>query len=108
MPITCELTYDINKYGNAKREAVEGLARRYGCARCDCLYEFEGKRHVDRSHCVLSVVFDDDSPHLEEFRKNVSGIGKVYLECVYNSENEILYASKYFKKHRQTLAGKRG
>lgn len=111
MSVSLEYSYNINKDGSEKGNLLRSIAYSFGAKYCDTQYEFEGQnRQISRSHCIIIITFGDDDSCVEidetiidAFIKEVSNISRVYLECIYNSENKIIYSSKYFKKRKQTL-----
>lgn len=110
MSVNLEYSYDINKDGSDKGHILRAMAYDYGAINCDTQYEFEGKnRQMRRSHCIIIITFGDaeTSQEINEelvnaFIKQAALLSRVYLECVYNSDNEIIYSSKYFKNKKQT------
>ena len=111
MSVSLEYSYNINKDGSERARILRNLAYDFGAKTCDTQYEFEGKnRHMNRSHCIIIITFGDDDtcPDINEqmvnaFIKEAALLSRVYLECVYNSNNEIIYTSKYFRKRKQTF-----
>ena len=110
MSVNLEYSYNINKDGSDKGHILRVMAYDYGAVNCDTQYEFEGKnRQMKRSHCIIIITFGDANASIEineelinAFIKQAALLSRVYLECVYNSDNEIIYSSKYFKNKKQT------
>jgi len=110
MSVSLEYSYNINKDGIDKAHILRNMAYDFGAKTCDTQYEFEGvNRQMRRSHCVIVVTFGDEETSLEineelvnAFIKQAALLSRVYLECIYNSNNEIIYTSKYFKNKKQT------
>ena len=110
MSVSLEYSYNINKDGSEKEHKLRDLAYDFGAIKCDTQYEFEGvNRQMRRSHCIIIITFghEDSSAEINEelinqFIKQASLLSRVYLECIYNSNNELIYTSKYFKKKKQT------
>lgn len=110
MSVSLEYSYNITKDGSEKGYKLRDLAYDFGAIKCDTQYEFEGvNRQMRRSHCVIIITFGDDesAADLNEelvnaFIKQASLLSRVYLECIYNSDNEIIYTSRYFKNKKET------
>lgn len=110
MSVNLEYSYDINKDSSNKTHELCNMAYEFGAIKCDTQYEFEGKnRKISRSHCIIIITFGDaeSSDEINEelinaFIKQAALLNRLYLECIYNSENEIIYSSKYFKNKKQT------
>ncbi len=111
MSVVLEYSYNINKDGSEKGHTLCDLAYDFGASDCDTQYEFEGvNRQMRRSHCIIIITFgNEDSCDIindeiiNAFIKQAALLSRVYLECIYNSDNEIIYSSKYFKKKKQTV-----
>jgi capsid portal protein len=102
MSVTLEYSYNINKDGSEKRHTLYDLADHFG-GKCDTQYEFEGGRQIKRSHCIIIITFDEENESaVNHFISNANNLSRVYLECIYDSNNEIIYSSKYFRKCKQT------
>ena len=66
------------------------------------LYEFEGQKQIQRSHCIISIVFSDDNINkMIEFIKTIKRLKKVYIEVIFNDNNKIIYTSSYYRKKKQ-------
>ena len=110
MSVSLEYSYNINKDSSEKGDKLRDLAYDFGAIKCDTQYEFEGvNRQMRRSHCIIIITFGDDesSTDLNEeivnaFIKQASMLSRVYLECIYNSDNELIYTSRYFKNKKET------
>lgn len=110
MSVSLEYSYNISKDSSEKGDKLRDLAYDFGATNCDTQYEFEGvNRQMCRSHCIIIITFghEDSSAEINEeiinaFIKQASLLSRVYLECIYNSDNELIYTSKYFKKKKQT------
>ena len=110
MSVCLEYSYNINKDSSEKGDKLCDLAYYFGATNCDTQYEFEGvNRQMRRSHCIIIITFghEDSSTEINEdlinqFIKQASLLSRVYLECIYNSDNELIYTSKYFKKKKET------
>lgn len=99
MTYTIEMSYNINKYGNKFRHKIIENAEYYQCKSNSYLYEFEGHKQTQRSHCIISVVFSDDNINkMIEFIKTIKGIKNIYIEVIFNDNNKIIYKSAYYKK----------
>ena len=108
MTVSLEYSYNINKDSSERSKKLCDLAYNYGAISCDTQYEFEGKNHhMTRSHCIIIITFSDQDESSEQlvnsFIQQASLLSRVYLECIYNSDNEIIYSSKFFKKKKQTF-----
>ena len=110
MSVSLEYSYNISKDGSEKGYKLCDLAYDFGAIKCDTQYEFEGvSRQMRRSHCVIIITFGDDESCTDlneeivnEFIKQASLMSRVYLECIYNSDNELIYTSRYFKNKKET------
>lgn len=98
------MSYDINKYGNKIKDLVIYYAKEYNCQKYDYIYEFEGNKQIKRSHCIISIVFSQEHINkFKEFINTIKRIKKLYLEVIYNDNNEILYASSFYKKRNKDV-----
>jgi len=110
MSVSLEYSYNISKDGSEKGYKLRDLAYDFGAVNCDTQYEFEGvSRQMRRSHCIIIITFGDDESCTDlneeivtEFIKQASLMSRVYLECIYNSDNELIYTSRYFKNKKET------
>ena len=110
MSVSLEYSYNINKDSSEKGDKLRDLAYDFGAIKCDTQYEFEGvNRQMRRSHCIIIITFghEDSSAEINEeivnaFIKQASMLSRVYLECIYNSDNELIYTSRYFKNKKET------
>lgn len=110
MSVSLEYSYNIYKDGSEKGYKLCDLAYDFGAIKCDTQYEFEGvNRQMRRSHCIIIITFGHEESCAEinedlvsTFIKQAALMSRVYLECIYNSDNELIYTSKYFKKKKQT------
>ena len=105
MTYTIELSYDINKYGNETKSKIIDMSEYYQCKSNSYLYEFEGQKQIQRSHCIISIVFSDDNINkMIEFIKTIKRLKKVYIEVIFNDNNKIIYTSSYYRKKNKTKA----
>jgi len=105
MNTTIELSYNINRFGTKNKQLVTSLANHYDADSCTYLYEFEGKRHIDRSHCIITIVFSDydennnKNKNIDKFLKSIAYISNLYVECIFDSDNNIIHSSCYYNKN---------
>ena len=101
-----ELSYDLNKYGNKFQNNIFLLAEHFGCQYLYCDYEFEGtSKRITRSHVLYMFKFDESIlaiEELERFLENIKKLRKVYVESIYNANNELVMTSSYYRKKKQT------
>lgn len=98
MGYNIEISFNILKNSSEIQKNVKNYAEECGCNYYYDDLEFENKTQFQRRHCVMTTNFPQNNiPYLLEFLRSIRDIEGLYLESIYDEENnKMLYASQYY------------
>jgi hypothetical protein len=100
MGYNIELSFNILKHSCVTdiQETVTTLAHEYNCNHCYTDYEFDKNLQYQRTHCLITVVFENANiSSVIDFLKKIKGMNGLYIESICDdTTSDILYASQYY------------
>ena len=91
----------INMLKESKFSEIESIiqetANSYGCDNIYSISEEDGTTKIPRYHIIFIIHFlEENVDNFVKFVKIIKNYKKGYIECVYNTNNKLIYASSYY------------
>ena len=99
MSYTIEFSFDLRLHhdSEATKRDIVLCAERNNCIDCYWMYEIEGAKRIERSHCVMTTTFScDNITGLIRYLKFIRGSKSYFIESIYHDESGLLFASKCY------------
>lgn len=98
MGYSVEVSFNTLKHNvQETQECITKTALENGCNSYYFDFEFENNLRYNRSHCVFTIVFQDEIDNIINFIQTIKPNKGIYIESVLdNDTNNILYASQLY------------
>ena len=99
MGYNIEVSFNALKHNISEtQDLVISIAVENGCETYYSGYEFEKNIRYNRNHCVVTIIFQDNSiDEVVKFLKKIKIIKGIYIESICdNDTNNILFASSLY------------
>ena len=98
------------------KSIIQESANSYGCDNIYTISEEDGTTKITRYHIIFIIHFlEENIDNFVKFVKIIKNYKKGYIECIYNTNNKLIYASSYYlnninkeasQKYRQFINNK--
>jgi len=99
MGYNIEVSFNALKHNiRETQDLIISIAVENGCETYYSDYEFEKNLRYNRNHCILTIIFQDNSiDDIVKFLKIIKTVKGIYVETIYdNDTNNILFASSLY------------
>lgn len=99
MGYNIEVSFNALKHNISETQhLIISIAVENGCETYYSDYEFEKNLRHDRNHCVITIIFQDNSiDEIVKFLKTIKKFKGIYVESICdNDTNNILFASSLY------------